>query len=57
MLKPTISELIIINSVISSVQIVLTLVTIVDAAVGDSQLLSICGEDIVRLSKDSPNSL
>ena len=57
MLKPTISELIIINSVISSVQIVLTLVTIVDAVLGDSQLLSICGEDIVRLSKDSPNSL
>ena len=50
MLKPTISELIIIKSVISSVQIVLTLVTIVDAVLGDSQLLSIRGTDIVRLS-------
>ena len=50
MLKPTISELITINSVISSVDIVLTLVTIVDAAVGDSQLLSIRRKDIVKLS-------
>ena len=50
MLKPTISELIIINSAISSVQIVLTLVTIVDAVLGDSRLLLIPGKDIVRPS-------